>query len=328
MAISVTTEKDDKLMIRSMGTAETLISNIESRDNLSPSEKNNKAYDIVDAVFEAINKKETLSGSGDDFHNFAVTLIRLSEDYETALEIIDLGLALHPSNTDLLSDAIKYGINCGKKETCEKRISELIRLPKALWTWRAYSFYIDYIMADLGNIKDASDNEIQRRIDDAIALSKDYQKYYPQLEDSWYSEYEIYRIVNDRTKAMELLKAIVEHKIESAPLLCPKSWLRYADINIEIGNSEEAKKYITKLRQTPESIDSVNYSYVCYLDGLCQMKELMLNDNYPEDLVKKAYKSFRLALTHKSLYSNLKIKIYDKIQLLEEMSEIKYPWEL
>ena len=327
MGNSQSDETKESLIIKSIGTAEVLIANVESDDNLSKNQKNTKAYDIVDAVFLATERGEALSGSADDFHNFAVTLVRLSEDYETALEIIELGLQLHPSNTDLLSDAIRYGLNCGKQSVCEKRVVELNRLPKTLWTWRAFSFYIDYILAMLGNIVDATEYEVNKKADEAISLSKEYQQYFPQDEDSWYSEYLVYKAINDREKSMKLLKDIVEHNIEQAPVLCPKSWLRYADENIEMGNAAEAEKYIEKLRKHPEASDTVNFSYVYYLDGLCQLKEIINDDDFSQERVLKAYRSFRLGLKHKSLYSNNKIKIMDKIQMLEDLSDIVYPWK-
>ena len=306
--------------IKSVRKAEEIMGIAMNDPNLTDEEINSQLYDIIDSLLS--DDAKSINGSADDFHNFSVTIIRVSSDYETAMEIIQAGLRIHFTNTDLLADAIRYGYNCGMYEDCKKCYQKLQQIPRKLWTWRAFSFSIDYLLDNLGTITDLSEKGVESRIEGILALSKEYQDYFPDNEDSIYSEFEIYRTTNQMDKGLEILKAANE---KSKP--CPKCWFRYADMLVERNKIAEAGLLIKKLKGMAFEDIPVDFSYVSYLDGVCKMSDLFAADEYTEDEVKKIYTLFRKALKYSSINQNIKRKISQQIERLEIESDIECPFE-
>lgn len=307
--------------ISSVGKAEELIAIVLNDQTISEREKTDYLYSVLEGLLSEENVKK-INGTVDNFHNLGVSIVKITNDYESALEVIQYGLKIHKTGTDLLADAIRYGYNCGKYDECDEWYHTLVRIPKQLWTWRAFSFSIDYLLDTLSSREDCVEENINSKVKEIIDLVKEYQLYFPDEEDGRVSEYEIYRVTNQKEKGVEILKeAIKDLKF------CPKCWLRYADIMVERGDYEAAGPIIKKMRRTPESAISINFSYVYYLDGVCEMTRLFENDIYPEEEVRKVYKTFHNALRNSSLSSNTVAKIRERIQMLEMESEIEYPFD-
>lgn len=311
----------EKLYLNSVGRAEELINEAINDSGITDLMRVEYLYNLVDGLLSEENKG-AINGSADDFHNFSVTIIRLANDYETALEIVQNGLGIHATNTDLLADAIRYGYNCGKYVNCEEWYRILEKISKKLWTWRAFSFSIDYLLDKLSSLTDSTEANVDTEINYIIELTKEYQKYMPNEEDGRISEYEIYNETNQKEKAMNVLKTA-----NGELKYCPRCWLRYADILMEKGNYEEAEPIIRKLRTKPITASEVNFSYVYYLDGLCKLSRMLDEDDYQEENIKKIYKVFKNALNHPSLNQRIKNKVIDEIKILELESEIKCPFE-
>lgn len=181
---------------------------------------------------------------------------------------------------------------------------------------------VDYLLDNLGTITDLSEEGVESRIERILDLSKEYQDYFPDNEDSIYSEFEIYRTTNQMDKGLEILKAANE---KSKP--CPKCWFRYADMLVERNRIAEAKPLIKKLKSMAFEDIPVDFSYVSYLDGFCKMSDLLAADEYTEDEVKKVYTLFRKALKYSSINQNIKRKISQQIERLEIESDIDCPFE-
>lgn len=317
-----------KLDIRSMEQAEKLV------DAFSEiSEQEQVLYKIVNSIMENKANRIDIGGNADAFHNFSVSILKIASDYATALEIVQLGLTIHPSNTDLLADAIRYGYNCGKAEDCKKWFDDLKKIETTSWTWRAFSFAIDYLLEV--NASDITNTDTDETMKELLALVKKYQECWPDEEDSRFSEFEIYNRTNQKSKAYDVLsKAIADIKI------CPKCWLRYADIMVDRGEYEKAVPAIKNLcNNYLISADSVNMGYVFYLRGICQMallskddtddpNDLFSNIKYDPQKVEYVYDSFRLALTQDVLRENLKAKIIEKLNNIKEITGCDYPAEL
>lgn len=309
-----------KVSLNSVGKAEELISIAINDEQRTNEERVGYLYDLVDGLLDE-EKEDSLNGDADDFHNFGVAILNVASDYETALDIVQCGLKIHFANTDLLADAIRYGYNCGKYEKCEQWYNMLMSISKKLWTWRAFSFSIDYLLDMMGMLEDHSEEAIHNQEEKIFELVQEYQTYYPDEEDSLVSEFQFYNATNQMEKGIEVLE-----KANRELKLCPKCWLRYADIMVERGEYEKAEPMIKKLRSKPDSATSINFAYVYYLDGLCKLTRLLEDELYPEEEVRKAYKAFTNALKHRSLSQNTKSKIMQQMEILELESEMECPY--
>lgn len=305
-----------------VGNLETIIAQYfrAARDAYSSDEAANyrtSAYDVVEELFTN-DENVVVSGDADDFHNLAVTFAR-EDDYETALEIVKKGLAVHKTNTDLLADAIKYGSDCGAYDDCSKWCEQLNRVTKRKWTWRAYSFTIDYLIDCLDRMDEISDEQLDEKKNKILALVKEYQDVFYDMEDSWYSEFEVYWKLNERRTAKEILKEISQKEMN-----CPKVWLRYADILMDDGELDQAEKMLKRLKR-----DDSDSSYAYYLDGRCRLGKILRNnaftaENIDEEIkneIHGAYRSFALAW-RMSPSPGLKEKIRTAVRRLYLESEI------
>lgn len=319
------TMEEKKLNICSMDQAERLISAFSEADS---EEKEKVLYQIVDSILQREENQASIGGDADAFHNFTVSLVSIAQDYETAVEILQLGLAIHPTNTDLLADAIRYGYNCGKTEKCKQWLAILRQISKASWTWRAFSFSIDYLLDVNGS--DITGGSEDAHLAEVLSLVKQYQACYPDREDSYFREYDIYNRTNQKEKAVEVLRAAIGQF-----QYCPKCWLRYADIMIDKGDYKAAIPSIKKLCSHPNSSDSVNMGYVYCLKGICQIAllsqepegedDLFSDPVYDEKKVNSIYDSFRLALVQEDLRENTRVKVREHLNCLREKTGFEYP---
>lgn len=301
--------------LRDVGQAEDILNRFrrENSDDVDAIEK--MLNDLLDALLSC---QEPLTGGADDFHNFTVSISKISGDNRGALQIAEEGLKLHSDNTDLLADAILYGRNCGEREDCATWYKKLLGIDQSAWTWRAFSFSIDYLLDEYAS-KRATSEEI-------LTLVNDYQKYKPDEEDAWLSEYDFYNSTNNRAKGMEALEA-ADKKFK----FCPKCWLRLADIKMDDGLYDEAEPFIKKLKRNPKSGESVNMSYVFLLDGLCRITKMMNTDEYEdgeydEKEIYRVYKSFNISTSMPGYRDNIRQQIVEQIDRLERETEVEYPY--
>lgn len=294
--------------IKSIDRAEELVSAITN----DPETQEEMLYRCADSI---LNNPSHISGSADSFHNFAVSCVKIARDYLTAYEIVKLGLSLHRTNTDLLADALKYGYNCSEMTACDEFYKTLKSIDKKHWSWRAFSFSIDYL-CEICSSDGEGGEETEREIKELVM---EYRKNKPEYEDSMFSQYEVEFKFGSREEAFKLLEDAVKSNIPY-----PKCMLKYADIMIERGQYSAAARPIFKLLNDPQAAESVNISYVHYLKGLCQMALINSNDSedlfakpeYDEEKVYMTYDSFRCALKSSDLYGSLKTKIKKCIEEL------------
>lgn len=276
------------------------------------------AYDIVDELLEE-NENTVVSGDADDFHNLSVRFSR-QDDNETALEIVKKGLTIHKANTDLLADAIRYGNSCGDFENCDAYYQRLNKISKRRWTWRAYSFIIDYLIDSLDRYEEISDEVFDEKKEQILNLVNKYKGQFGDMEDSWYSEFDVYWNLNERDKAKTILE-----EISKKDMKCPKSWLRYADILMDDGNLDKAESLLKRLKQ-----DDFDSSYSYYLDGRYRFGKLLgqpdcLRNKEDEEIqtaIQEAYRSFAMAW-RLNANPGLKEKIRSTVKRLFFESETK-----
>lgn len=275
---------------------------------------------ILSDLLEALlTSGEKLCGDADDFHNFAVSISKISNDNKNAYAIIREGLKIHEVDTDLLADALMYGYNAGAKEECENWYHILVSIDKSRWTWRAFSFTITYLL----NIY-ASKEKNRFTINDILALATEYQQCLPDTEDAWIALYRIYNETNQQKKGI----AVLEDAIKKFRF-CPKCWLRYADIMIDHGDYEKAAPVIKKMLRSPNTSEFINSSYMYFLDGQCKMAKLMDSDDYDdgnidERAVRAIYQSFQLARKAQGLRESTNQRIDEYIERLTIETGIEY----
>lgn len=327
--VNINTRENVFRGMRDVGQAESIL-NQYRRDHPSDlSGVEGLLNDLLDALFE---DNHELFGDADDFHNFAVSVSRLFQDNQKAVTIVKIGLNVHPMNTDLLADAIKYGYNCGERESCKQWYQTLQSIDKSRWSWRAFSFSKDYLMDEW-----TSNTENNYSIDDVLKLVKEYQQYLPDEEDAWQCEFEVYRTTNRMGDGIRILEKAIERF-----RFCPKCWLRYADIMMERGEYEKAEPIIRKMCRNPKSGMSINSAYMYFLDGQCKLTKLYDSDEYElfEDReadndtalkVEKAvwgiYNAFHKSLISSDLRENIRSQIDEYIAQLGADTHIMFPSE-
>ncbi len=279
--------------------------------------------DMLSQMLEELDRKGDsikLSGTENDFHNFAVSITKILKDYDAATTIVSEGLKLHPYNTDLLADAIEYGSSSSTyQKNCGQWYRTLKGIDKKNWTWRSFSFSIDYLMSEYAKSSSVLS------FDEILTLADQYQSYIPDREDAWLSKFNIYDQTNQREEGIHVLEEAME-LFDS----CPKCWLRYADIMMDRGKYENAEPVIKKILRDPKSSESVNMAYVYFLDSQCKMRRLINSDDYDEGIfeekaVRKVYKSLQLALKSLDLRDNVRQRAEEYITRLEVETDIPYP---
>ena len=269
--------------------------------------------DIVLDLLRALRESDTIYGDDDDFHNFAGTCSNTLDDNRAAYDIVYEGLKLYPTNTDLLADAIKYGYSCGEKDKCKLYYETLVTIDKAKWTWRAFSFAIDYLLDEW------SSKDSEYSVEDMLSLAEEYKQTLPDEED------EVYDGTNQKEKGISILEEAI-----SKFTFCPRCWLRYADLMIDRGEYAKAEPVIKKMLMFPKSKDKINPSYMFYLDAQCKLYTWRSSEAYENGEINKAqimciYRAFRKALSASGLRASTKRQIEDNIVEIENETDIEFP---
>lgn len=257
------------------------------------------------------SKQDTFSGSADDFHNFAVELAR-KDEYVMACDILEIGLNNEKGgfskNCDLLADYLQYGINCGRTKQAKECFKTLMSIPRRRWTWRGFSFGISFLrhLVEQGDIDD-SISEVISAVDCSkidyddlenaeqvmLAFVQEFKKYFPNLEEPYQMESQVYTYLKDEEKALQVLS-----EAEKQIIICPRCALRRADMLFERGEYDEASKSVHRaLEDAVQTQSSVNEGYLHYLFSLCiianaRRKEIELS----AEEIDKVYMHFNIAL--------------------------------
>lgn len=257
-------------------------------------------------------------GDANDFHNFAVGLSKNDMEH-LACDVIRCGLKIFPKNCDLLSDFLQYGMRCGLKDECNAYYETLQKLPKRLYTWRGFSFSIDYLENLLNDCD--TDEEIDALEEKMISLANDYLKYLPYEEDSYRTLASIYEVLKKPDQEREVLENALK-TLNSAP----KCALRLADIMVKRGEYSDAIPIIYRsISDNNQDQPSVNEGYLYYLSGRAKLGNAeKSNAEFDEPLVLDIYSDFNVALaTLKS--KSYTDSIFEKVRLLSSKTNIKVP---
>jgi tetratricopeptide (TPR) repeat protein len=277
--------------------------------------------DELRELAEDILKSNLIVGSSDDFHNFAVGLAQL-DDYEMSCLILERGISTYKTSVDLLADYLIYGIDCdGNREKCEVYYKTLRSIPDSDWTWRSFSFSLDYLQSRL---QMTEDRKLQNRMREEISfLSDTYYKRYPNNERAYLAEARLFSRTDSDKELDVLEKAVTNLKF------CPRCAFRYADLLINRAKTNEDYKKAfdcleNALVQKTES--EINLGDAYFLRGLCLIQLLNGNDDYKNhDKIKEIYNCFHVAETEGlDLSSRYYKKLRKQVLILEKISKISY----
>lgn len=245
--------------------------------------------EVSELVHEVLSQSSH-PGTADDWHNFAVDIAR-SDLYDLCCDIIEKGLELFPKNTDLLADYLQYGISCGRIDRCKNYYKILSKIPKVRYTWRAYSFSVNWLQY-LWERSD-SEKELEKLQKDMQDLVMAFRNNMPEDEESYRCEADIFKLIHNRKEEERVLRlALAELKI------APKCALRLADMLFDRGDYEDALIQIQRgINDANQTQASVNESYLYYLFGLAKMAVVMRNGSSFDEITAMAiYENFDMAL--------------------------------
>ncbi len=274
-------------------------------------ENYDELYNLVDTLLQ----QDKVLGSENDYHNFCLKFSRLDDD-ETACNILAKGLQQYPNEIDLLADFLQMGRLCSRLEECEKYKAKLLSIPKTVWTWRGFSFLIDYMLYTSGNLEIKKIEVFQKEL---LALADEYCLHFPGNEDAYMSKADIYEHYNNHSKVKQVLEEALE-KIA----VCPKCALRLADIYFKEGRYEEVLLVVNKcLYMSVETQNSINRGYLFYLSGLCKTIKLFQSGNFSDEAaVKDVYVDFNIS-KEIGVHTQYKKNIDREIRILELKSGIE-----
>ena len=255
--------------------------------------RKNKADNYITLIISAVNRVITsseINGSASDYHNLAAELAR--EDlYNEACNVLDKGLSLFNTNTDLLSDLVQYASHVCNTPAAEKAVSSLYDIDSMFWTWRCYEFLIDY-HSSIG------------KLDDAYELSCEFIEKYPNDEHGYRCKAEIeqqlFRGKEGITKAIDTLKQAIDHNVN-----CPQCANALCEIMLSLGDYDAAIAYESRaLMELAQEQPHINIAHVFFNRATAYDRKFMKNlidDNVQKEYAEKAIADYQAALVFPEL---------------------------
>ena len=256
----------------------------------------------ISTFVQSILDNDILPGDADDWHNLAVDIAR-KDYFDLACNILDTSLRFFPNNPDLLGDYLQYGTSCGRIKQCERYYQQLRRMPTVKYSWRSFHFSASWLIycweqCDIAEELDLIIKELQH-------LVMEYRRHFPNSEESYLCEANIYRLTKNTKKEIKTLAAPI-----ARPIPAPKCALRLADYYFEVGNYELSLEMVQRsLRDSNQVQQTVNEAYLYYLSGLARLA-LLQNSNAPvlQESIESIYKDFESSLRlgiHSSMRESL-----------------------
>lgn len=241
------------------------------------------------------NVAGAIAGTGSEFHNAAVELTR-SGFYDYAYALVEIGVQRHPRDTDLLGDLLAYGLHCRSIKELQQWYDTLSNVSKRFWTWRAYQFSFDFLMAKLPYTDDDVElNSLESEIEYIINSFKDSFKFLSDKSDcekAYMMEYEFYSSKGEETQAEQ---ALIE--ATSKLVKCAQCALKYADRCFERGDYTETIKYATIAAHIKEDQPSISLGYTNYilamsLEQVARHKNALNNANDLGEIYSAYYSAY------------------------------------
>ncbi len=241
------------------------------------------------------NVAGAIAGTASEFHNAAVELTR-NGFYEYAYALIEIGIQRHPRDTDLLGDLLAYGLHCRSIKELQQWYDALSNVHKRFWTWRAYQFSFDYLMARLPySDTDEEVSLMEHEIKCIIESFKDNFKFLNDKSDcekAYMMEFEFYSSKGEETLAEQALIEATNKLVK-----CAQCALKYADRCFERGDYGETIKFATIAAHIKEDQPSISLGYTNYilamsLEQVARQRNALNNANDLGDIYSAYYSAY------------------------------------
>ena len=263
-------------------------------------------------------------GSPDEYHNLAVSFAK-AEMSEYACNVVNRGLQMNPFSVDLLADAIRYGIDCNREETCAAHVETLESIPYALWNWRAFSFSIDYYLDRLNRV--CTKNDINRVKNKAISLANRFIQNIGN-DQAYYDK----SVVMQTFKVGDLnsQKAVLKQGMDTLLNAAPKCGLRYADLLFDEGDySGAAEALDTCCLNVFKPQPDINSSYSYLLRALSMASNLFIKNksdfSQEEDTILLIYRDIHTSLESglNGVYKDTAVTV---VRVINAQTSVDYPY--
>ena len=270
--------------------------------------RKNKADNYIALIIGIINRvisSPEITGSANDYHNLAAELARTDLDNE-ACSVLNKGLSLFNTDTDLLSDLVQYASHVSNTEAAEKAVSSLNDINSKFWTWRCYEFLIDYYRAT-------------GKLDDAFNLSIKFIEKYPNDEHGYRCkaevEQQLFRGEKGITNAITTLKEAIDKNVN-----CPQCANALGEIMLSLGEYDTAIEYESRaLMELAQEQPHVNIAHVFFNRANGYDRKFMkalIDGEVKAEYAEKAIEDYKAALSFPVLASISSEQAQQRIVLL------------
>lgn len=257
--------------------------------------------EIVDRVIS-----QTLSGDPTDYHNLSAELARGSM-YLEAVKVLEKGLSLFPTDTDLLSDSISYATKGGLNKEAKATLEKLLLIDRRLWTWRCYSFVCDHYISE-GNL------ELALEMCDACINA------FPTNQHGYHDKSKVVKMLTPGMEGIEKCIAVLQAAVDSN-INCPICSNTLGETYLELGKYEDALEFFNHaVRDLAISQPGINESYVFYNRGSCYDRMFIRTFNLGEpdtELLVNAHNDYVTALNLGELSVITKSQTLDRLKFLQ-----------
>lgn len=238
----------------------------------------------IEKALQSPRTANALAGTADDFHNASVSLVKANL-YDFAVRLLDLGVRKYPRNADLYADILKYGLECRNVTELKRyyegndEFSGLKNVPKRLWTWRSFSFLLDYLQELLKYYDDKDENykKLKEEIESLLSEFYEYAQSFSdqsEHEKAYMAESEYLLLVGETSKAYEVLQKAVE----KLPGRCPQCALRLADFYFEKADYTNTIKYATIATDSVSTQDAISVGYAFFILAIAMERKARFID--------------------------------------------------
>lgn len=272
----------------------------------------------ITSFIRGLLSQDIIPGDADDWHNLAVDIAR-RDYFDLACDVLDGGLRFFPNNTDLLGDYLQYGTSCHRIQQCQMCYARLSNMPKVKYTWRSFHFSANWLTYLWEQSLDQE--ELDRLLADLLNLAAQYRRYFPNSEESFLCEANIYKLIKDTKKEVKSLTVPINKAIPA-----PKCALRLADHFFESGDYGNALEMVQRsLKDSNQVQQVVNEAYLHYLSGLSKISLLQAPGEMcdPKDVV-DIYMDFESSL-RLDIRSNLRDGMCQKVGMLRHQYGVAIP---
>lgn len=238
-----------------------------------------------------------IEGDANDFHNASVDLTR-KQEFSFAYRLLEVGTHKFPTDTDLLGDLLLYGLKCRSYTELEKYSDALLKLPKNVWTWRAFHFSIEYLMEGYEQADDTSRAVLEKKILGLLDDYKEHSKFFTDQSDrekAYSLKHRFYMIKRDIPSALKTL----QDAIDEIPGKCPQCALRLADYYFDAGEYDKVIAPAECASLIIEVQPAISYSYLHFILGASREYILRKSSKLlSEENVRPIYHSYYAALVY------------------------------